>query len=125
MIAALSIPALTIAYIVVLFGCLLDTGLCFVQSVNERLDGWLSERTGTQISRPTRASVAILCGLVCGSLSMMGVVNLIAQGYGTMAWGFLVLYVGPLLTIGLFRLIRRRPEAEPSTDVAGIPADSR
>jgi uncharacterized membrane protein YkvI len=107
MIASLGLPLLTGSYIVVLFGCLLDTGLCFVQSVNERVDGWLAEQARRQITRPVRAGIAIVCVLVSGGLSSIGVVDLIAKGYGTMAWGFLILYVGPLLTVGIYRLMRQ------------------
>jgi uncharacterized membrane protein YkvI len=118
MIASLGIPLLTGSYIVVLFGCLLDTGLCFVQSVNERVDGWLAEQARRQISRPARAGIAMLCVSVSGVLSSVGVVDLIAKGYGTMAWGFLFLYVGPLLTVGIFRLTRKN--IEPAVDNAAM-----
>lgn len=106
MITHLDLPALTAAYIVVLFGSLLDSGLCFIQSVNERLDGWSLERRGTKNSRPARAATAIVCVAVSGSLSLIGIVGLISQGYGTMAWGFLVLFVVPILTIGIHRIAR-------------------
>jgi uncharacterized membrane protein YkvI len=125
MIVRLGVPALTVAYLVVLFGCLLDTGLCFIQSVNERLDGWRLEAKKAPISRPTRAYIAILCVLVCGGLSFFGVVDLIARGYGTMAWGFLALYVGPVLTVGLYRLIYRSPLSAAPSDGARISAESR
>lgn len=108
MISGLGVPALTVAYLIVLFGCLLDTGLCFIQSVNERIDGWRAEAKKEPLSRRARAGIAILCAFVSGLLSLFGVVDLIAQGYGTMAWGFLALYVGPLLTLGLYRLVSRR-----------------
>lgn len=108
MISSLGIPALTVAYIVVLAGSLFDVGLGFIQSVNERLDGWYLEKRGTTIARPTRAAIAVVCVLISGGLSLIGIAPLIAQGYGTMAWGFLVLFVGPLLTVGVYRLARRR-----------------
>ena len=68
----------------------------------------------SQAGRRTRAGIAILCVLVSGGLSSIGVVDLIAKGYGTMAWGFLVLYVGPLLTVGIYRLMcsSSKPAAE-------------
>jgi uncharacterized membrane protein YkvI len=47
---------------------------------------------------------AILAILLSAGLSLWGITSLIAQGYGTMAWGFLVVYVIPLLTIGVYRL---------------------
>jgi uncharacterized membrane protein YkvI len=106
MITALQMPFLTIAYIAVLFGSLFDVGLGFIQSVNERLDGWSRERKGRPLARSTRAVIAFSCVLVSGCLSVIGVVPLIARGYSAMAWGFLVLYVGPVLTIGVLRLRR-------------------
>jgi uncharacterized membrane protein YkvI len=106
MILKLDVKPMTIAYIVVLFGSLLDVGLGFIQSVNERLDGWSMERRGKTITRPTRAAVALFCLAISGGLSLVGVVPLIAKGYGTMAWGFLLLFAGPLLSIGVYRLAR-------------------
>jgi uncharacterized membrane protein YkvI len=108
MISRLGIPLLTAVYVVVLFGCLLDTGLCFIQSVTERIDGWRSETGAPPISGTVRAMIAATCVAVCGGLSSFGVVRLISQGYGAMAWGFFILYVVPLLTVGLIRLIHAR-----------------
>jgi uncharacterized membrane protein YkvI len=42
--------------------------------------------------------------LVSAGLSLWGITSLIAKGYGTMAWGFLVVYVIPLMTIGIYRI---------------------
>jgi uncharacterized membrane protein YkvI len=109
MISALHLPALTIAYLVVLFGSLFDVGLGFIQSVNERIDGWSVERGKGPISPSARAGIALACLLVSGALSVIGIVPLIAKGYGAMAYGFLVLFVGPLLTVGLWKLSRARP----------------
>jgi len=103
-IVRIGVPALTIAYLVVLFGCLMDTGLCFIQSVNERLDAWRQENDRRPLSPSLRAAVAVACVAISAGLSFAGVVPLVAQGYGTLAWGFLSLYVGPLLTIGVYRL---------------------
>ena len=103
-IVGLGLPALTVAYLVVLFGCLMDTGLCFIQSVNERLDAWRQENDRSPLSPALRAAVAVACVSVSAALSFAGVVPLVAQGYGTLAWGFLALYVGPLLSVGLYRL---------------------
>jgi uncharacterized membrane protein YkvI len=110
MITSLKWPPLTVAYIAVLFGSLLDVGIGFVQSVNERVDGSALERRGRRITRPSRAGIASLCVAASGVLSLLGIVRLIAQGYGTMAYGFLFLYVGPLLTVGIYRLCNKDGE---------------
>ena len=111
MIAGLGLTPLTVAYGIVVFASLFDVGLGFLQSVNERLDGWSMERHGTSAPWQLQAAAALLCLCVSGGLSLVGVVPLIARGYGTMAWGFLVLFVGPLLTVGVYRLSRTGPPA--------------
>jgi uncharacterized membrane protein YkvI len=45
--------------------------------------------------------------LVSAGLSFWGITNLIAKGYGMMAWGFLIVYVVPLMTIGVYRVCRQ------------------
>ena len=44
--------------------------------------------------------------LIAGSLSHFGIVNLIAAGYGTLAWAYFVVFVVPLFTIGIYKLIK-------------------
>jgi uncharacterized membrane protein YkvI len=108
MISLLKLPLLTVAYLIILFGSLFDVGIGFIQSVNERIDGGWMERYGRKITRPARAGIALTCVLVSGGLAQVGIVRLITQGYGTMAYGFLLLFVGPLLTIGIYRIARQR-----------------
>ena len=44
-------------------------------------------------------------------MSQMGRVALIAKGYGTLAWGFLVVFILPLLTAGIWRIATHRRSA--------------
>jgi len=108
MISSLGRPALTAAYLVILFGSLFDVGIGFIQSVNERISIWSEEKRGVRVTRIGRAGIALLCMLISGALSLLGIVRLIAQGYGVMAYLFLVLFVAPLLTVGLYRLARNK-----------------
>jgi uncharacterized membrane protein YkvI len=39
--------------------------------------------------------------------SAIGLVDLIAKGYGYLTYAFIVLLIVPVLTVGLWRLIRR------------------
>lgn len=111
MITSLHLPALTVAYLVVLFGSLFDVGLGFIQSINERIDGWLLEQRRRSLSRGGRAAIALICVLISGGLSLVGIVPLIARGYGTMAYGLLLLFVGPLMSIGIYRMSTSRPRS--------------
>ncbi|MEZ5561247.1 MAG: hypothetical protein R3E86_22240 [Pseudomonadales bacterium] len=109
MFATLSAPVLQSLYLVVLVGTFIETGAGNIQGVIERLDGWWRERRGVPLTRTAHAGVAAAALLCSGALSAFGVVALIADGYGTLAWGYLVIFIIPLFTIGIYRL--RNPEA--------------
>jgi hypothetical protein len=41
-------------------------------------------------------------------IATFGLVNLIAKGYGSAAWGFLIAYIIPIMTVGIYRLIKSK-----------------
>jgi uncharacterized membrane protein YkvI len=102
----LSVPALQIVYLIVLFGTFVETGAGNIQGLIERLDTWWRERRGTTLSRGAHALVAATAVSASAVLSMVGVVDLIAGGYGRIAWGYLVVFLIPLFTVGVYRLTR-------------------
>ncbi len=108
----LALPVLQACYLVVLFGTFIETGAGNIQGFIERLDTWWRERTGRPLDRAHHAGVAAAALLAAGGLSSVGIVSLIAEGYGTLAWGYLFVYLLPLFTIGLWRL--RAPAGAPA-----------
>ena len=94
-------------FTVMLFGTFIETGAGMLQGINERIDGYLQDAGSGSLRPRTRASIAVVAILVSAGLSFWGITNLIAKGYGTMAWGFLVVYVIPLLTIGIYRITKQ------------------
>jgi uncharacterized membrane protein YkvI len=53
-------------------------------------------------------------------VSGFGLIGLIARGYGTLTIGFIVVYVIPVLTIGVWRI--SRGEARPPTGPRAQPS---
>ncbi len=106
MMGQLGMTVLLVIYSVMLFGTFIETGAGMLQGINERIDAYLVEKRGSGLSRIAHAVLAVSAIIVSALLSLWGITNLVAQGYGTMAWGFLFVYVIPLLTIGLYRIIR-------------------
>lgn len=94
-------------YVVLLFGTIAQTGVGLLQGLNERLDAWRVERGRPPLSPRVHAAIAM--GAVGASLLLanVGIVGLVAQGYGTLAWFSFAVYVVPLATLGLARLLRR------------------
>lgn len=122
MFGAVGSPLLKAAYLVVLVGTFVETGAGNIQGFLERLDGWWAERTGGVLGRGTRAWITVLVLAAAGSLSALGIVALVADGYGTLAWGFLAVYVVPLATVGVRRMLRG--EGRPGPERRPGPADA-
>lgn len=111
-----------IAFQVVLFGTLIETGAGMIHAVNERIAATLRERGG---ELPDWARSAVAAGFlgVALLLAPLGLVDLIARGYGTITWGFVAFYMAPVLTIGLWRLRRLGREGR-DTVVSAAPQAS-
>ncbi len=107
------VPLLLIAFQIVLFGTLIETGTGFIHSVNQRIQSALMAR-GKELRRWQRPLVAILMLLIALSISTFGLVHLIAKGYGNAAWGFLIAYIIPLLTLGIYKMVKsgKKPASE-------------
>jgi len=82
-----------------------------IHGVNERLDQAFAEKS-VQMPRWMRPAVAIAILFVAVVLAdAVGLTSLVAQGYGTITWGFLLIYVLPLLTYGLWLLWNNRQDS--------------
>jgi len=102
--ALLAMPALVSIYTIVLFGTLVETSAGIAQAVNERIDGALIESRGTPATRRTHLAVGALGLTLCILLSQFGIVALVAKGYALLSWGFLLVYIAPLFTIGIVKM---------------------
>lgn len=100
-------PVAAPLYVVILFATIVQTGVGVLQGLNERLDGWYLERHARALSPTFHALVAgfvLLCSLL---LSHLGLVALVARGYGGLAWGFFFVFTLPLLTVGMRKIAQR------------------
>jgi uncharacterized membrane protein YkvI len=101
------VPLLLIVFQLVLFGTLIETGTGFIHSVNERIRSTLQAK-GKELLRWHRPLVALIMLLIALGISTFGLVNLIAKGYGSAAWGFLIVYIIPILTLGIYKIVKSR-----------------
>jgi uncharacterized membrane protein YkvI len=96
---------LFILFQIVLYGTLIETGTAMIHAVNERIQSarFSREKELPRVFRPVIAIVLLALAIV---LSTFGIIALIARGYGAISWGFLVVYLVPLGTIGMFRIVK-------------------
>ncbi len=92
-----------IAFQVVLFGTLIETGAGLVHAFNERISGVRADREA-ELPPWVRPAVGLGLLTIAGILSSFGLIDLIARGYGTITIGFIVVYVIPVLTLGVWRM---------------------
>ncbi len=110
----LQMPVLFAAFTIVLFVMIVQTGVGILQGVNERIDAVLIEARGSGFSRSNHALVSLVTVVLSAGLSVFGVIALVAKGYGAMAWGFVLVYLLPLVTRGIWiAFIRPKPVTLP------------
>jgi uncharacterized membrane protein YkvI len=108
MLTQLHLPAFHVAFELMIFAALLECGTGSVHAVNERISGAYRLRWAGEL--PIVARFLISAALLAGSIFLatrFGLVTLIAKGYRVFAYVMLVLYVVPLVTVGVWQLFRK------------------
>lgn len=105
MLAQLHLPAFRIAFQLMIFAALLESGAGAVHGFIERVGG--AYRARRDAALPRRARLAIAAALLLSAVFIadkIGLVALIANGYRALAITILLVFVAPLLSIGVWRL---------------------
>ena len=104
----LDLPVFRFLFQLMIFAALLESGTGFVHAINERI-GLAWRRHNAQLGRWPRLGIALVTLVFCMLLAeRFGLVTLIARGYRLFAYVVLLVFVVPLFTVGLYRLLTRR-----------------
>jgi len=103
---ALDSPVLFYLFPIVLIGTFIETGTGLIHALNERIANAYaaSGRTLHNWIRPVVAVVLIIAAIL---MSRWGIIDLIAVGYNSLAWVFVGVVVVPVLTVGVWKVVRR------------------
>ncbi|PMG48940.1 hypothetical protein [Shewanella sp. 10N.286.52.B9] len=94
---------LLMLFIIALFGTLIETGVGLVQSVIERTPATSDEAN----AKPwLRALIAFGTVSLAALLGTIGIVDLIGKGYSLMSYGFACVYVLPICTLGVYKVVK-------------------
>ncbi len=100
---------------------LVDTGVAMLHAINERVAKVYEERQ-QPMPRAMRPAIAITVMVISVyAAGAIGLVDLIAKGYGWLTYAFIVLLIIPVLTIGVWRITR--PGAVPRKNSASVTVD--
>lgn len=104
-------PAFHVIFQFMIFCALLESGTGAVHAINERIASVWQRRRGEPPGRALRGGVALTLLIVCMLVAdRVGLVALIANGYRLLAYIILAIYVLPLMTIGIARLLHCTPQ---------------
>ena len=112
----MNVPAFHLLFQLMIFAALLESGTGSVHAINERIAAVWLRRGQRELSVGMRGLIAATLLIGCMFVAQrFGLVALIANGYRALAYTLIALYLVPLLTFGLYRLIQARapaPEAK-------------
>jgi uncharacterized membrane protein YkvI len=104
----LNLPLFRALFQIMIFAALLESATGGIHAINERVAHAYQETRGRVLSTATR--LAVSCAVLVVAVfvaTRFGLVALIASGYSWLAVAILTTYVLPLVTLGLWRILRR------------------
>jgi len=112
LLARLNIPVFHAFFLLVVLTALIGTGAAMIHAVNERIAASGYKRLGA-LPRPARAANAVVLVLVATVVAARaGLIELVAQGYGLITYGFILVFMVPILTVGVWRIARSARSSE-------------
>jgi uncharacterized membrane protein YkvI len=103
----LGVPVFHFLFQLMVFAALLESGASAVHAFNERVARAWQRRRGVPLGPRPRMALSLALLVLCMFLaSAFGLVALIASGYRALAYILLAIYVVPLATIGLARILK-------------------
>lgn len=96
----------TALYAVVVLWTLVETCIGLLHALTDRIDANLRELGRKTMSARAVALLTTAALIAAALLSRVGLIALVARGYTLMAYGFLALFALPLLTVGVWRILR-------------------
>ncbi len=107
LLAGMNFPAFHLLFQLMIFAALLESGASAVHAVNERIDRSWERRRGAALGRRARLTISLVVLVGCMLLAgRFGLVGLIATGYRALAYLILAIFILPLVTIGMRRILR-------------------
>lgn len=97
--------ALKFAYLIMLIGTFIESGAGNLQGFIERIDGKLAEIDRPPLVAWQKAMISAAAMVIALLLAQVGITRLIAEGYSALAWAYFAVFIVPLFTIGIQRIV--------------------
>ena len=103
----MELPWFHLLFQLMIFSALLESGASAVHAINERIDRSWQRHRGAALSHRARLLIALALLVGCMLLAgRFGLVALIANGYRALGYLMIAVFILPLATLGLTRILR-------------------
>lgn len=89
---------------------LIETAAGIIHAMLDRINKGLEDAGRSEMSRRNKGLLTIFILAVSILFSKIGIISLIAQGYSALAYAFIVLYLLPLCTVGVYKICKKEKE---------------
>ena len=113
MIGKMNVPWFQYIFQIVLFGTLIETGSGLIYGITDRFTTSFQEK-GKEAPKNLTMIIALIFLIVGVVVAQFGLTGLIAKGYGAGAWLMFITYCIPIITLGLYKIVKK-PDAAPAT----------
>ena len=100
----LNIPWFNAIFQIILFGTFIETGIGYIHGFNERIAKVYELKNKSMPGYMRVVVAAVILTTAVFLANALGLIGLIAEGYGMITWGFVAVYVIPTLTIGVYKI---------------------
>jgi uncharacterized membrane protein YkvI len=110
MLMKLGLPAFRMVFQAMIFAALLESATGGVHAINERIAHAYRGKSDRVLTKTARLVIALAVMIVAVFVATrFGLIELIAKGYTWIAYVFLAIYILPLMTYGVWLLLRGKP----------------
>lgn len=119
MMNSIGAPAIcSVAFGVVMGWTLIETSTGVIHALLGRINVGLAEINKKELDSKKQAVITVVILVSACLMSKFGIIALIEKGYTAISYAFMVLYLVPILTIGVYKILKK----EPILKVEGVPA---
>lgn len=98
-------PAVVLLFGVVAGWTLIATTVGVMNAMTNRIDAQLAEKNKPPLKAATRTLITLAYLVGAMAMSRIGIIALVDKGYGAMAYGMMISFMLPLITVGLYKVI--------------------
>ena len=86
---------------------LIETSTGVIHALLGRINVEITELNKKELSRKKQAIVTVVILVSACLMSKFGIIALIEKGYTAISYAFMVLYLVPILTIGVYKILKK------------------